>query len=132
MNQLLAALGSNIKPAGRDKWSARCPVHQDKDFATSIKLNADNSVMAHCFACGANGLDIYNALGLELDELFGKERDPNEPPHHIKDQYSDDKWLVAIFEADVRNGRDISFADKKRYKVAKNRIIGIENKWGVM
>ena len=70
MQQLLAALGNNIKPRGKD-WLARCPVHNDKDFAMSVKQVSDVSVIAHCFSCGANGLDLYKSLGLDLDELFG-------------------------------------------------------------
>ena len=131
MNQLLAALGSDVKARGKDKWIAKCKVHMDKDFAMSIKLNADNSVMAHCFACGANGLDLYNALGLDLDELFGKERD-NSMPHNIKTQYDEDKWFMAIYNSDVEKGLSTTLQDKRRAKLAVARMAGIERKWGVM
>lgn len=129
MNQLLAALGSDVKARGKDKWIAKCKVHMDKDFAMSIKLNSDNSVMAHCFACGANGLDLYNALGLDLDELFGKERD-NSMPHNIKTQYDEDKWFMAIYNSDVEKGLSTTLQDKRRAKLAVARMAGIERKWG--
>ena len=130
MHQLLAALGKDIKAAGRDKWTARCPVHNDKDFAMSIKLNADNSVMAHCHACGANGLMLYDCLGLSLDELFGKERDSNDVPQMIRDRYDEDRFILAIYKADSDAGIPISWGDKKRHKLAVHRAAGIERKYG--
>lgn len=133
MDNLLNALGSNIKPAGRDKWTAKCPVHSDKDFAMSIKLNADNSVIAHCFACEANGFDLYKALGLDLDELFGdKKAGGNLVPNLIIDQLSDAKWFCAIFEADESKGVSITLADKRNYKLQKARIKGIQRKFGLI
>jgi len=132
MQNLLNALGSNVKPAGRDKWIAKCSVHNDKDFAMSIKLNADNSVVAYCHACEANGFDLYRSLGLDLDELFGgKQKEGTFVPNLIKDQLQDAKWFCAIFEADEKQGVNITLADKRNYKLQKARIKGIQRKFGL-
>ena len=130
MRQLIAALGDNIKESGMDKWVARCPVHNDKDFAMSIKVNGDNSIVAHCFACGANGLDLYKELELDLDELFGgKKLNSTYMPKFISDQYEQD--LVAIDIYKTNTNIKYSLADKKRYKLALARSKGIKDKYGL-
>lgn len=129
MRLLLAALGDNVKPAGKDKWIARCPAHNDKDFAMSIKLNYDNSVMAHCFACGANGLALYRSLGLDLDELFGNKAKNDYTPQYIQDQYTEDKFFLAIYKADVAKGVKPSYLENRKKKLVEARLVGIKNKY---
>ncbi len=133
MRELLTALGSDVKPAGKDKWMARCPVHQDKDFAMQISIRPDNSVGAYCHACGANGLDLYKALGINLDELFGdKKRDIHDKPYlpnDLRKQYTVDKIVLDINDYDLSIGRTISYQDKKRVRLATARIRGIEEKY---
>jgi len=132
MQQLISALGDDIKARGRDKWVARCRVHNDKDFAMSIEQRADSSVIAHCHACGANGLDLYKALNLDLDELFGGKENNQVVPNNIVNQLSDDKWFCAIYESDVKNGRQIAWVDQKKYKISKARIKGIQDKYNII
>lgn len=128
MRQLFAALGSDIKEAGRDKWTAKCPVHKDKDFAMSVKLNDDNSVMAYCFACGANGLALYRELGLNLDELFGgKKKDSGYIPGPVMEQYTQDIMVVGIYEGS--NSVNYNLKDKRRYRLAVARIEGLKQKY---
>ena len=130
MQQLLAALGNNIKPRGKD-WLARCPVHNDKDFAMSVKQVSDGSVIAHCFSCGANGLDLYKSLGLDLDELFGG-KENTFIPNGIKDQLEEDKYFIAIYKSDVNRGIKPTLADKRRYKLSIARIDGIKKKFNLI
>ena len=131
MRQLIAALGTDIKARGKN-WVARCPVHQDKDFAMSIKQTQDNSVVAHCFACGANGLDLYKHLQLDLDELFGdKKHDKQHCPQKVQDEYFVDQFAVKIFEASEAKGVKASWNDRKRYKLAVARIKGVKEKYDI-
>lgn len=131
MNQLLEALGRDIKPSSKkDRWIAKCPVHGDKDFAMSIKINRDNSVMAHCHACGANGLDLYKYLGLRLDELFGgKKLESTYIPQEIIDNYTIDKIVIIIYKSDKQKRKYMSLQDNRRHKLAVARIEGIERKF---
>lgn len=130
MQQLIAALGNDIKKSGKG-WVARCKVHNDKDFAMSIKECENGSIVAHCFACGANGLDLYKALGLDLSELFG-ERESTHIPDNIRSQYQEDKFYIAIYESDINKGISPTLKDKRRMKLAKARTEGIKNKWGII
>ena len=127
MNKLLNALGDRVKPAGKD-YIARCPIHNDKDFAMSIRQADDGSVLAHCFGCEANGFDLYQHLGLDLDELFGGkrlERTKEWIPPRVKDEYDQDRLVVAMFES----ATEATWQDKKRYRVAIARIKGTEDKY---
>lgn len=124
MNQLLAALGDDVKAAGRN-YIAKCPVHNDKDFAMSIREDSQGGVLAHCHACGCNGLDLYRHLELDLDELFGKARDSSFASREIKDQLLQDRMVVGIYN----NSRTVSYQDKRRYRLAVARITGIEEKY---
>ena len=130
MQKLLAALGDNVKPRGKD-YIARCPVHNDKDFAMTIKQLHDGSVIAHCFACHANGLDLYKSLGLDLSELFGDKDNTNFVPQGIRDQLSEDKIFIAIYNADVEKGIKPRLNDKRRYKLAVARSEGIKTKFNL-
>jgi len=129
MNNLLNALGDRVKPAGKN-YIARCPVHDDKDFAMSIKQKNDGSLTIQCYACSANGLDLYRFYGLELDELFGY-RAMNKTkewiPPRIKDQYDEDRLVVAMFEGSSQP----TWQDRKRYRLAVARIKGTEDKFNI-
>jgi hypothetical protein len=122
MQKLIAALGNDIKPRGKN-WVARCRVHNDKDFAMSIKEERDGSVVAHCHACGANGLDLYKELGLDLDELFGgRQLDRGARqycPSSIRDEYETERWIVRIYEG---SEEEKSEDDTARYKKAARRV----------
>ena len=119
MNKLLEALGSNVKKR-RDGYIARCPVHNDKDFAMSID-ERDGKVIAHCFACGANGYDLYKCLGLPLGELMGGESE-NTISREKLELFELDKWFIAIYESDIKKGIKPTLKDKRRYRLAKARL----------
>lgn len=124
MNKLLDALGSNVKKrSGNNGYIAKCPVHNDKDFAMVID-ERDGKVVAHCFACGANGYDLYQHLGLPLDELMG------EGPRDVisrerREKMEEDRWFIAIYESDIKKGIKPKLNDKRRYRLAKARL-GVE------
>ena len=125
---LFSLLGeNNVKPAGRDKWTIRCPVHGDKDYAMSVRLNDDGSVVAHCFSCGANGYELYTQLGADLNELFGKplERSSDFVPQKTRDNLLHERLVEAI----ANEQSSLSFYDKKRLRLARARIEGILQKY---
>jgi hypothetical protein len=136
MYQLLAALGDNNVRASRKRgqWMARCPVHGDKDFAMRIKENDKGGLSINCFACGANGLDVYRHLDLDLSELFGerKELPTNYVPASVRDQYMEERFLVAIFTSDVKKGIKPSSDDAKRMRLAVRRIERLRAKYSAL
>ena len=79
LNQL-----QKVKKRGAGKWSACCPVHDDR--TPSLTLSEDNGmVLIHCFGCGASGSEVAGALGVDISELF--------PPRDYS-KYTPDDYLT--------------------------------------
>jgi putative DNA primase/helicase len=71
---LLARL-DGVKPAGQDKWTAKCPAHDDRSPSLSIGIGDDGRVLVHCFANAACTPEaIVEAVGLTLADLFVDDR----------------------------------------------------------
>lgn len=120
MQKLLDALGKDIKKSGKH-WVAKCPVHGDKDFAMSIKELPDGRILAYCHACGANGLQLYQALELPLDELMGGQENPNRISSKQREEMEQDKYFMAVYESSVGRGERPTYQDTRRYNLAKMR-----------
>ena len=54
---------------------ARCPVHGSKGQTLSVTEKEGGYIVAHCFACGADGLELVKALGLPVSVLFPDDRE---------------------------------------------------------
>ena len=80
-----------------DRWSAKCPAHDDSSASLSIK-EADDKVLVYCFA-GCNVFDICRAAGTEPSALFhGGETDPeeimwNKLKRKYDREYESEAWL---------------------------------------
>jgi hypothetical protein len=57
------------RPAGRGRWSARCPAHADSSPSLSIAEGKDGRVVIRCWA-GCATKDILAARGLTMRDLF--------------------------------------------------------------
>ena len=63
-----------VRRTGPNRWSARCPAHDDKSPSLSVRELDDGRVLVRCFAgCGVD--EVVSALGLDIGDLF-PERDP--------------------------------------------------------
>ena len=74
-----------VRPAGPDKWVARCPCHDDKKPSLSV-TQGDGAAVSYCHACQSKGSDVCDALGLPTAALFddwnesaGSGRKPQKP-----------------------------------------------------
>jgi hypothetical protein len=110
-----------VRSTGRDKWTACCPVHGDKRPSMSI-AEKDGRVLCHCFSCGANGLDVVEALGLPKSVLFEKELPRGHIPKKFKEEVERDRFVVIMAEEDKKRGKQLSYKDFKRLREAKSRI----------
>jgi DNA primase len=52
-----------------DRWYACCPCHNDEHPSLCI-TKKDDKILIYCFACGANGKDVSEAIGVNTYELF--------------------------------------------------------------
>jgi hypothetical protein len=64
-----------VRQRGPDKWSARCPAHDDKGPSLSVCELPDGRVLVHCFA-GCSVEQVVAAAGISIEDLF--------PPHEIQ------------------------------------------------
>ena len=111
-----------VKANGANKWVALCPVHGDRSPSMGIKECDNGTVLMNCFACGANGMEIAEAAGVSVSELFPPDSQrPTGPSREQRATIETDKVCMMIYEADKRGGRQQSLADYKRYKLARER-----------
>lgn len=58
-----------VRERAPDRWSARCPAHEDKSPSLSIREIEGDRTLVFCFG-GCRPLDVVRAVGLELRDLF--------------------------------------------------------------
>lgn len=59
----------HARPAGRDRWAARCPAHADKNASLTI-TQGRRGVLLKCWSQGCAVESIVTALGLRMADLF--------------------------------------------------------------
>lgn len=128
IQNVLARL-DRVVPSGKDRWRAPCPVHNGKDRNLMISERSDGSVGAHCFVCGATGPQLCDALGLPLKEIFAPDSEYVRQPYSAKmrEQELEDSMVLTIAESDQKSGKRLSWEDKKRIRLAKARLEGINS-----
>lgn len=126
INELLDKL-ERVRSTGRDKWVACCPVHGDKNPSMSV-AEKDGRVLCHCFSCGANGLEVVQALGLSPSVLFEKPLEQGYIPKRIYEELEVDRLVIAGYKEMEKAGKPLSYKDFKRVRLARNRIDVLENK----
>ncbi|MDR5726933.1 MAG: hypothetical protein RB191_05640 [Terriglobia bacterium] len=57
------------RPAGRERWSAKCPAHPDKNASLTI-TQGRRGVLLKCWSQGCAVASIVAALGLRMADLF--------------------------------------------------------------
>jgi hypothetical protein len=122
--QFLARL-ERVKPTGSGKWLARCPAHDDRSPSLGIK-EVDDRILIHCFA-GCGVLDVLNAVGLDLADLFpDRAPNPDAPSSRIPKFSAYELFPLLVQEAvilalawqDVLSNGGMSEADKRRTQQA--------------
>lgn len=120
IDELLDRL-EKVRATGKDKWIACCPVHGDKNPSLSI-ADKDGRILCHCFACGANGLEVVQALGLSPSVLFEKPLESGYVPKRIQEEAQVDRLVLAGAEEMKRQGKRLTYKDFQRIKLARARL----------
>lgn len=119
-----------VKSLGGGRYVALCPVHSEKTPSLSIRELDDDRVICHCFGCGANGVEVVSALGLELDDLFPykppkndyrRERKPFPATQILECMYHE---AIVVYESSkkiIKEGK-LSAVDNQRVKLANERL----------
>ena len=74
-DQLLARL-DGVHRAGRDRWVARCPAHDDRSPSLSVRLGDKGGMLLHCHA-GCAIAEVISAAGLAWRDI-----EPDRPLWH--------------------------------------------------
>jgi hypothetical protein len=129
LDQMLRRL-EKVKKTGAQRWIARCPAHQDKSPSLSIRETADGRILLHCFGgCGA--LDIVDALGLRLRDLFQDSSNSNSGATGMAGHiplldmipFLDHELLVcALIMQDMLGARALTEDQWSRFAQASSRI----------
>ena len=106
-----------LRKNGENRWRACCPVDNGSNpTSLSIKYCEDHSYIVHCFNCGANGIEVFEVLGLDLKELMGERVSQVKPVNNIYEQA-----FMAIAESEKKKGNYISLNDKRKVRLLKAR-----------
>ena len=128
INDVLSKL-DGVKQVGTNKWKAKCPVHNDKNPSMTVSVK-DNKVLCYCFSCQATGKDVAAALGLPVSSLFENPMTVDKSEWRKKkllEEKTSDEMFLKIYQSWEQAGKYIPWSDKKRYKIAINRVQSIEN-----
>lgn len=114
-----------VKPAGRNKWLARCPAHDDRSPSLSITEGEDGRTLIYCFA-GCGSTDILAAVGLDYSALFPA--DDHYTPKSEQaaiERLTTDQLVIEIWDAERAKNLPIKPGDIERYELAISRLKGV-------
>jgi hypothetical protein len=76
LHEIISRL-SKVRRVGEGRYVACCAVHQDRTPSLAVTQKPDGVILLHCHGCGAGGVDICNALGIDPASLTALKRDSN-------------------------------------------------------
>lgn len=116
-----------VKKRGRGRWSALCPVHEEKHGSVSITEKHDGKILAYCWGCGASFPDICKAIGYEYRSagwIEGERGDRTPSGAHSREvarALKDELSVSWVLLTDVANSRVFSKDDRERARVCARR-----------
>ena len=118
-----------LRDKGNGQYVAKCPAHADKSPSLTIKVEADGTVLLHCFA-GCTALEVVNAVGLTLGDLFPEKLDtPSRRPlwnYRALLETLGHETLVGLGAATkILDGYTVTPDELEEVKLARLRIAGV-------
>lgn len=119
-----------VRKRGADRWTARCPAHDDRGPSLAVRELGDGRVLVHCFA-GCSAHEIVSAAGITLADLFpprplvGHATHPERRPFPALDVLRcivREALIVAMEASRLARGHLLPAEDRKRLLVASERI----------
>lgn len=83
----------HVRSHGENRWTARCPAHEDKSPSLAIRLTPDGRWLVHCFA-GCDTASVLAAAGLTFSDLMPERLGDHFPRVHR--QFTDSQILAVI------------------------------------
>ena len=132
LDNLLSRL-SHVKPSGKDRWRAQCPLHDTGKSALAIRQDGD-TILLHCFSCEGGAAAICEALGIDIGELMPPRVDPMKPrkaqakswpARQVLEALNMDLRVAYIIYGDIAKGRITlpeNYYTKEKAQDAQDRI----------
>lgn len=118
-----------VRASAGDRWTARCPAHDDRGPSLALRALPDGRVLLHCFA-GCTPSEVLGALGLDFDVLF-PERAPLASVEKIRRPFPAadvlrclglEAMVVLFAGRDLLSGQHYDLAQHTRLVQAVSRI----------
>ena len=89
-----------------------------------LSERSDGSVGVHCFVCGATGIEVVEALGWPVKELFSEDTDYQPPKinRKMREQAMEDEMVLMIAS---NPNQKLTLEDKRRIRLARHRLASI-------
>lgn len=118
-----------LRDKGNGQFVAKCPAHEDHSPSLTLKVEADGTVLLHCFA-GCTALEVVNAVGLTLGDLFPEPFEaPSRRPqwnHKALMETLGHEALVVIGAATkILDGYTLSLEELEEIKQARLKVAGV-------
>lgn len=109
-----------VKGKGQDKYMACCPAHEDRDPSLSVTVSSSGKILVHCWA-GCSALDVVQAMGLQLSDLFERPLDYERPMAFAQREMAErrkreeildhERMVLALGYSDRKAGKRLSSQD---------------------
>ena len=119
-----------VKRTGPDRWSGRCPAHDDNSPSLSVRETEEGRLLVRCFA-GCTFENIIAAAGVDVSAMFpprpprpegyGPERRPF-LPSDVFEVARIDVAVVFLIGCDLHKHKAISEQDYERLLRAYSRL----------
>lgn len=118
-----------VRPVGRDRWRAICPVCGERNPNTlSIGMNAQGAALLKCWKSGCDVESICAALGVDVADLFPAtysaplQRRRMLTAGQALELLTDEAQLIALTGSNIAHGVELTDADRDRCLTAAGRI----------
>lgn len=134
LEALLSRL-EKVRKRGGGQYMACCPVHQEKTPSLSIK-DDNGTIIMKCFGCGASGIDVIHAVGMDPSDLFPPSDNSNYdkprrrsafPADQVLDALITEATVIYIIASDMSKTGSIDAPTKERLLQAVSRIHAATN-----
>lgn len=117
-----------VRKTGPNRWTARCPAHEDRSPSLTISELDTGKVLIKCHA-GCEFEQVIGAVGVEASEMFPqREKDfhygkwPRFNAHDVLECLSNEARIAAVASANLARGMTLSEVDRARLFTAATRL----------
>jgi len=119
---------TKVKSAGKGRWIARCPAHDDRSPSLAITELEDGRVLIHCFG-GCASAEVLDALGLQFSDLYPERLGDHLPKERrpflsgqVLEAVAFEALVAAVAASNLASGTALTDIDRDRLAEAASRL----------